>query len=105
VGCVARCERSKIEDLLILSPELMVKKTKFIDCESRTFPDISAFELALWAPDRFDLIDLMIKCLPNDTKGLQIAQRLKEQYNDHKKQGVTYVLGSLICTMGQKTYA
>jgi hypothetical protein len=87
-----RTQQDKAERLLKTSPELMLEEITFTDCSGRTFEKISAFTFLLWALDTRYGVDMMLNCLPNNEKGLEIAEKLKEQYDHHKKYGVTYTL-------------
>lgn len=87
-----RTQQDVAERLLKTSPELMLEKITFTDCGGRTFSNISAFEYLLWALDTRYGVNMLLNCLPHDEKGLQIAQKLKEQYDHHKEHGVTYTL-------------
>lgn len=87
-----RTQQDVAERLLKTSPELMLEKITFTDCGGRTFSNISAFEYLLWALDTRYGVNMMLNCLPHDEKGLQIAQKLKEQYDHHKEHGLTYTL-------------
>jgi hypothetical protein len=90
--CAAWGQQDEVEKLLKTSPELMVEKTSFTDCSGRIFSNISAFEFLLWALDTRYMVSMMFDCLPKDEIGLTLVTKLKEQYDNHKKNGVTYTL-------------
>lgn len=90
--CVAWGKQDEVEKLLKTSPELMLEKTTFTDCSGRIFSNISPFEFVLWALDTRYMVNMMLNCFPKDENGSHLAEQLEEQYNNHKKYGVTYTL-------------
>lgn len=91
LSSVSMGKQCEAEKLLQISPELMLEKVNFTDSMNRTFLNISAFEWVLWAWDTRYMVNMMFKCLPDDEKGLDLVNQLKNQYELHQKNGITYV--------------
>ena len=92
------------EDLLKKSPEFLLERVHLKDWAGRTFkgrlteahPEgegITAFEYALWAKD-FQMLEMMIACIPETAEGDRIRAGLFEQYEQVTRAGggLTYEL-------------
>lgn len=91
--CVATGEQVKVETLFQKKiPELMLKKTTFIDYSGRTF-NCTAYEYAYWAKDTH-MCRMLEKYMDADTK-CQVLQRI----DAIEKDGLEYIQhGNKCCT-------
>jgi len=86
----ARQILEKYPDLLLWECEGDMKRP---DHSSRTFKNVSAFKLALWAGD-WHMWEMMLRVIPENQKTYYCNELLKK-YDDLKKNGLQYTLNNL----------
>ncbi|MBA3535120.1 MAG: F-box protein [Tatlockia sp.] len=94
---VVHGEYDEVEAMLIKNTNFLTQKGPVTDYSGRRFFNISGFKYALWALDKH-LWSKMLHFLPLNEKGEKIKIALLEQYEELKKNGVTYELNGKIIT-------
>lgn len=88
---VVRGEYDAVEVILKNAIKLIFIRGKVRDCSGREFEDVSGFEYALWALDKY-MWSKMINCIPENLECLSLFKILIAQYNKVNTYGVTYNL-------------
>ncbi|KTC87203.1 hypothetical protein [Legionella brunensis] len=94
---VARGQYAKVIEMLEKNSHLLTQKGQVIDCSERTFSNISGFQYALWAMDKY-MWDKMIDNLLVNNKFKDQALVLHTQYKEVKEFGVTYTFRGIVIT-------
>lgn len=94
---VTRGEHDVVKSMLKKDISLISKWGKVTDCSGREFENISGFEYALWAMDKY-MWAAMIEYIPSNEEGKKVFARLNAQYNKVNTDGVTYRLNGKTIT-------
>lgn len=101
---IVQGNQDKARYLLKYTPGLFLKRGKVTDFSHRTFVNVTAFQLALWAKD-YHMWSMMISCIPDTEEGKRIRENLLEQYRDLERHGISYTMTTPISyTMDEQTY-
>lgn len=87
---VSQGEQDKAEVLIKKYPQALVHRSNITDWTDGDFESISPWEYVLWALDTRYMVNMMLSCIPNNSLGKQILQKLIEQYQIVKTKGVKY---------------
>ncbi|KGP64467.1 hypothetical protein EP47_11940 [Legionella norrlandica] len=82
-------EHDAVKAMLEKDMSLMFERGFVTDCSGREFKNISGFEYALWALDKY-MWTAMIACIPQNEEGRKVFEQLIAQYNKVNTIGVTY---------------
>lgn len=94
---VTRGEHDAVEAVLKQDISLIFKRGKVTDCTGREFANISGFEYALWAMDKY-MWAKMLTCVPQNDEDKRIFEILIAQYDKVNTLGVTYRLNGQTIT-------
>lgn len=90
--CVARGEQYLAGKILSQAPEMLLERGNVTDYSGRTFINVTAFELLLWALDTRHMWEMVSNCIPSGELGEAIRHNLLQQYMAVENIGVTYIL-------------
>lgn len=94
LSLVSQGNQTDAERLISLFPLLLTKRGRIEDYSGRIFENITAFEYALWALDVRHMSIMMVKALPKNKQGDAIRIDLLDQFEKHKKEGISYRLNN-----------
>lgn len=92
ISCVVNGEQEKVDNILKISPELLIERITFQDRSGRIFSKKTAFEYILWGLDTYYMARMMLDCLPKNEAGFKILCHLYSQYQYIDKLGIKYCL-------------
>lgn len=90
---VVKGEQDEAEVMIMTNPALLLLKGDVTDLSGRTFKNVSALQLALWALDVRYMAPMMLNCLSNYDKGEEIRLTLCAQFGEMDENGLVYELG------------